>query len=95
LVRLEHANVSFAIYEPFCPLLITQENRALSIRLVEISFAFSLAHVMMDGDSPRVAIKRMGDVTQMLVSYGIGGRAVLDALFPWFMTSFAALREVT
>ena len=36
----------------------------------------------MDGDSPGMAIKGMGDVTQMLVSYGNGDRAVLDALLP-------------
>jgi len=36
----------------------------------------------MDGDSPGMAIKCMGDVTQMLVSYGNGDRAVLDALLP-------------
>jgi len=36
----------------------------------------------MDGDSPGMAIKGMGDVTQMLISYGNGDRAVLDALLP-------------
>ena len=36
----------------------------------------------MDGDSPGMAIKGMGDVTQMLISYGNGDRVVLDALLP-------------
>ena len=37
----------------------------------------------MDGESPRDDDQKdMGDVTQMLVSYGNGDRAVLDALLP-------------
>jgi RNA polymerase sigma-70 factor, ECF subfamily len=62
------------------PILLTPENTTNSIRVVRVFSPFS-ANPSNNGWQGR-ANQGVGDVTQMLISYGQGNREALDALLP-------------